>query len=128
MFTRHKQLGISLIELIMFIVIMSIALTGAILAINQMTRNCPNTLLRKEALTVAESLLEKLEQTEAQNFSSVITASMVTLVNNALPASGVTAASAVLSSGSVSAVNVTVTVTDITGQSYSLTGYPTYHY
>lgn len=126
MSTQLKQRGISLIELIMFIVIMSVGLVGVMLPINQMTQNSPNTLLRKEALTVAETILE---QTEAMNFSNITNANMVTLVNNTLlTASGVTAASAVLSFGGSSAVNVTVTVSGVTGQPYSLSGYRTNHY
>jgi MSHA pilin protein MshD len=123
--TQHKQRGISLIELIMFIVIMSIGLTGSMLAINQMTQSNPNTLLRKEVVTVAESLLEQIE---AQPFSNITNATMVTLINNALPASGVTGASAVLSLGGTSAVSITVTASGVTGQTYSLTGYRTYHF
>jgi MSHA pilin protein MshD len=56
-----KQRGISLIELIMFIVIISVALTGILLVMNQVTRHSADPLLHKQALAVAESMLEEVE-------------------------------------------------------------------
>jgi MSHA pilin protein MshD len=56
-----RQLGVSLIELIMFIVIISIALTGVLLMMNQITGQSADTLVRKQALAIAESLLEEVE-------------------------------------------------------------------
>jgi len=55
-----SERGISLIELIMFIVIVSVALAGIVLVMNQTTGNSANTLVRKQALTAAESLLEEI--------------------------------------------------------------------
>jgi len=55
------QRGISLIELIMFIVIISVALTGILLVMNQVTRHSADPLLHKQALAIAESLLEEVE-------------------------------------------------------------------
>jgi MSHA pilin protein MshD len=63
-----RQSGISLIELIMFIVIVSIALAGILLGMNQITMHSADTMLRKQALTAAESLLEEIE---AQAFSEI---------------------------------------------------------
>lgn len=56
-----KQRGISLIELIMFIVIISIAVAGILLVMNKVTGHSADTLVRKQALAVAESLLEEIE-------------------------------------------------------------------
>ena len=56
-----KQLGVSLIELIMFIVIISIAVTGVLLVMNKVTAHSADTMVRKQALTIAESLLEEIE-------------------------------------------------------------------
>lgn len=61
MYTRYKQCGVSLIELIMFIVIVSIALAGILLVMNQVTKHSADPLLHKQSLTAAESLLEEIE-------------------------------------------------------------------
>ncbi len=56
-----RQRGISLVELIMFIVIVSTALAGILLVMNQVTGHSADTLIRKQALAIAESLLEEVE-------------------------------------------------------------------
>lgn len=55
------QRGISLIELIIFIVILSVALTGILLVMNQVTRHSADPLIHKQAIAAAESLLEEIE-------------------------------------------------------------------
>ncbi len=62
---RHQS-GISLIELIMFIVIVSVALTGLLLVMNVTAKGGVDPLLHKQALAIAESLLEEIE---VQDFS-----------------------------------------------------------
>lgn len=59
--TRNLQRGVSLVELIVFIVIISIALAGILLVMNQVTGHSADTLVRKQALAIAESLLEEVE-------------------------------------------------------------------
>ncbi len=61
MCTRHKQYGTSLIELIMFIVIVSAALAGLLLVMNVTTRGSVDPLIHKQALAIAESMLEEVE-------------------------------------------------------------------
>src|SRR5512145_118066 len=64
MSTKHltmQQRGVSLIELIMFIVIISVALTGILLVMNIVTRSSADPLVHKQALAIAESLLEEVE-------------------------------------------------------------------
>lgn len=56
-----KQRGISLIELIIFIVIVSVALTGILLVMNQVTAHSADPLVRKQALAAAESLMEEIQ-------------------------------------------------------------------
>jgi MSHA pilin protein MshD len=56
-----RQHGISLIELIMFIVIISASLAGILSVMNLVTRNSANPLIQKQALAIAESLLEEVE-------------------------------------------------------------------
>ena len=69
---RLVQRGISLIELIIFIVIISVALTGILLVMNQVTRHSADPLIHKQAIAVAESLLEEIE---LQDFISASSAS-----------------------------------------------------
>jgi MSHA pilin protein MshD len=61
MCTRHNQRGISLIELIMFIVIVSVALAGILLVLNVTTKSSADPLIHKQSLAIAESLLEEVE-------------------------------------------------------------------
>ncbi len=56
-----SQRGISLIELIMFIVIISVALAGILMVMNHVTRSSADPLIHKQALAIAESLLEEVE-------------------------------------------------------------------
>lgn len=58
---RHNQRGISLIELIMFIVIVSVALAGIMLVMNVTTKSSADPLVHKQALAIAEALLEEVE-------------------------------------------------------------------
>ncbi len=55
------QRGVSLVELIMFIVITSVALTGILLVMNVVTKSSADPMLHKQALAIAESLLEEVE-------------------------------------------------------------------
>ncbi|MBA3023362.1 MAG: prepilin-type N-terminal cleavage/methylation domain-containing protein [Gammaproteobacteria bacterium] len=57
---RLKQAGISLIELIIFIVIISVALTGILLVMNQVTAHSADPLVHKQAIAAGESLLEEV--------------------------------------------------------------------
>ncbi|MDD4964968.1 MAG: type II secretion system protein [Gallionella sp.] len=63
---RKNQHGVSLVELIMFIVIVSVALAGILLVMNQTTRGSADPLLRKQAIAAAHSLLEEVQ---LQDFS-----------------------------------------------------------
>jgi MSHA pilin protein MshD len=58
---RLRQAGISLIELIIFIVIISVALTGILLVMNQTTAHSADPLLHKQSIAAAESLLEEVQ-------------------------------------------------------------------
>lgn len=81
MCTRHRQHGISLVELIMFIVIVSVALAGILLVMNVTTKNSADPLVHKQALAAAESLLEEVE---LQDFTSAAGATVpVTQANRA---------------------------------------------
>ncbi len=58
---RHRQAGISFIELIMFIVIVSVGVVGVLSVMNVTTAHSSDPLPRKQALAIAESLLEEIE-------------------------------------------------------------------
>ncbi len=61
MSTEYRQKGISLIELIMFIVIVSVGIAGILSVMNVTTKASADPLLRKQALAIAESLLEEID-------------------------------------------------------------------
>lgn len=73
------QHGISLIELILFIVIISIAVAGVLLVMNRVSSNSADTLMRKQALAVAESVLEEIELQDFVSASGIT--NPVTLAN-----------------------------------------------
>lgn len=55
------QSGLTLVELAVFIAVVSIALAGVLLVMNFTTNRSADPQLRKEALAVAEALLEEVE-------------------------------------------------------------------
>ena len=63
MFTpnRTRQSGLSLIELVMFIVIVGVAVAGVLSVMNVTTQHSADPMVRKQALAIAESLLEEIE-------------------------------------------------------------------
>lgn len=58
---RSQQTGISLLELIMFIVIVSIGVVGILSVMNITTQHSADPMVRKQAIAIAESLLEEIE-------------------------------------------------------------------
>lgn len=58
--SRQRAQGLSLIELIVFIMIVGIALTALLSVMNYTTRNSVDPLRRKQAVMIAESLLEEV--------------------------------------------------------------------
>lgn len=57
----NRQSGITLIELIIFMVIVGIAMAGIISSINFNVRHSADPVVKKQALAIAESLLEEIE-------------------------------------------------------------------
>ena len=146
----NNQRGISLIELIMFIVIVSVALAGIMLVTNTTTKYSANPLIHKQALTIAESLLNEIELKDfihdttplRENFNDIfdynaLSASAVTYANSSVAVTGldgysVSAVVAALPSAwgnipATSAAQITVTVTAPNGQSVEMTGYRVDH-
>ncbi len=58
--SEKRQRGLTLIELIVFIVIVSVALAGVLTVLNHTTRHSADPLVRKQALAIAEALLEEV--------------------------------------------------------------------
>ena len=56
-----RERGLTLIEMIVFILVVSIALTGVLLVMNRTTARSSDPLVRKQALAIAEGLLEEVE-------------------------------------------------------------------
>ncbi len=61
-----RQSGLSLIELIIFMVIVGIAMAGIVASINFNVRHSVDPEVKNQALAIAESMLEEIMQ---QNFS-----------------------------------------------------------
>jgi len=59
---QSKQQGVTLIELIVFIVIVSVAIAGVLKALQAANRDSADPLIRKQALSIAESLLLEVQQ------------------------------------------------------------------
>ena len=143
--------GISLIELIMFIVIVSVGLAGIMLVMDVTTKSSADPGIRKQALAVAESLLEEIElqdfldngfsgpytQANRASFDDVMDYNGFT-TNGVYPANGGALAVSGLQNydvdvavtalvwdniPSASAVQITVTVTGPSGQSLDAMGY-----
>ncbi len=65
MFTEHttfrqRQLGLSLVELIMFIVIVSVGIAGILLVMNVSVKSSADPMLRKQAVAMAEAILDEV--------------------------------------------------------------------
>lgn len=58
-FARYQR-GISLVELVIFIVVVSIGLVGLLSVMNVSNSNSADPLVRKQALAIAESVLEEV--------------------------------------------------------------------
>ncbi len=58
---QMRQRGLSLIELIVFIIIVSTALVGVLSVFNVAVRGSPDPMIRKQMLAIAEALLEEVQ-------------------------------------------------------------------
>ncbi len=57
----YTQAGTTLIELVVFIVIISVSLAGVMIAIDRTARYSTDPLITKQALAIAESMLEEIQ-------------------------------------------------------------------
>jgi MSHA pilin protein MshD len=60
--TFQKQLGVTLVELIVFIVIVSVALVGILKTLEVTNRASVDPMITKQAISIAESMLIEIEQ------------------------------------------------------------------
>jgi MSHA pilin protein MshD len=58
---RYGQRGVTLIELVMFIVIVSVGIAGILGVLNVTSRSSADPVAPKQALAIAEALLEEIE-------------------------------------------------------------------
>lgn len=58
--TSGRAVGLTLIELIVFILIVSVALTGILAVLNLTTQKSADPILNKQALAVAEAMLDEI--------------------------------------------------------------------
>lgn len=61
LFRGRTERGLTLVELVMFIVIVSLGIVGILAAINVSTKASADPAIRKQVLAIAESLLEEIE-------------------------------------------------------------------
>ena len=57
---RRDQRGLTLIELIMFIVIVSVGLAGILLVINTVVKSSADPVVRKQSIAMADAVLEEV--------------------------------------------------------------------
>jgi MSHA pilin protein MshD len=60
-FERRKSAGLSLVELIVFIVVVGVAVAGVLGALNLSTRASADPMIQKQALAIAEAVLEEVQ-------------------------------------------------------------------
>lgn len=94
MYAERGQRGLTLIELIMFIVIVGVALAGVLTVLNHTTRHSADPLLRKQALAVAEAILEEV-MLQPFTWCDPDDPQAVTATSNAVGATGCTSAATV---------------------------------
>jgi MSHA pilin protein MshD len=58
---RRKSRGLSLVELIVFIVVVSAAVAGVLAALNLATRASADPMIQKQTLAIAEAVLEEVQ-------------------------------------------------------------------
>ena len=117
---RRSHAGFTLIELIVFIVIVSVGLAGVLTSLNVSVKSSSDPLQPKQALAIAEATLES---TLLQDYANVVAPAAATPVSGYTATVVVTDTSAADGIGGIVARKVTVTVTTPSSGSYTLTGY-----
>lgn len=92
--SRRSVGGFTLIELIVFIVIVSVSVAGVLLAINTATRSGTDPMIRKNAIAIAEGMLEEVSLMPF-TFCDADDAQATTATSSAVGAAGCTSAATV---------------------------------
>jgi MSHA pilin protein MshD len=58
--SNYKQKGFTLIELVIFIIVVSVAVVGVLSVINQTVKSSADPMVRKQAAALADSILEEV--------------------------------------------------------------------
>jgi len=109
----HRHAGFTLIELIIFIVVVSAGLAGILSVMNTTVKSSADPMVRKQAIAVAESVLEEVLQkayADPDDTPAVVEANR-TLWDNVEDYNGKTEADLALPAA-VSAYSVRIAVTD----------------
>lgn len=61
MSSRRAARGFSLVEVVVFIIVLGVGLAGILVLFNQVTRGSVDPVVRKQALAIASSLLEEIQ-------------------------------------------------------------------
>lgn len=143
---KQRQQGFTLIELIIFIVVVGIGVAGILSVYTTTVRNSADPLVRKQAMAIAESLMEEITAKEFANPTGGYTGGSRALWDdvddfNGYTSTGITdvlgtavagltgynvspaVAVTTVTVGSASLKRIVVSVTDTQGQVISLTGY-----
>lgn len=81
---RPRQHGLTLIELIIFMVIISVGITGILSVMNLTSKNSVDPMVRKQALSVAEAVMDEVLAKDFANPSGGFTESSSTCANRNL--------------------------------------------
>ena len=87
----RRELGLSFIELLMFIIVVGVCLAGVLTAINMGVHHSADPMIRKQVLAAAESLLEEIEL-QPFTYCDPTDSSASTATSSAVGATGCSAA------------------------------------
>lgn len=116
--SKRKQQGLTLIELVVFIVVVSVGLAGVLTSLDLSVKSSADPLQPKQALAIAEAALEAMLLKPYADIATPVPASSE-------PVSGYVATVSVVPAtiGGDAAKRIDVAVATPSGLSYGLTGY-----
>lgn len=92
---RHIHAGFTLVELVIFIVVVSVGLAGIIFVISQVTKNSVDPQIRKQQVLIAEALMDEIQlqpytwcDADDPNLDTATGPADCTIVNNIGPEAG----------------------------------------
>ncbi|OIR07178.1 hypothetical protein GALL_107670 [mine drainage metagenome] len=130
---RLRQSGMTLIELVMFIVIVSVGVVGILTVLNITAKNSADPLIRKQMLAIAAGLIEEVElqpftycdPTDANVATATSPAGCASTVENLGPEAGETRTGAAPFNNvnDYNGLSLPSPITDITGGNPAPAGY-----